>query len=346
MGKKEPAKEEEDTPAPEKEEEDTPAIASLKGIDDAYCKAEAAMELEVAKLRQQYIARQVLLLEERSKILSDASVCKPEDKDGGTPGCPEFWGDALTNCESFAELIEECDVPVLKYLQNIKTSNLDPDFQQKGCRIEFIFAENPYFSNTSLWVEVSRDYNNETSRPWKEDEVLEIKCSDIDWKPGNNITMAKSKPAASKKGKKKPAKAKEEPCPSLFRGLFTAFKRSDAAFPSGLRCCYEGMPVDDDDMIDGHLGAMGSICDFLHTELVPYAVRYYTGEACDGDDDDDDDDEESEEESGEDDDGDDDDSDDEPPAPKKKGGKKSPEIKPKAAPGGGANAKAEECKQQ
>merc|ERR1712071_251749 len=74
-----------------------------------------------------------------------------------------------------------------------------------------------------------------------------------------------------------------------------------------------GSDEDDDDE-----GIMGMLMDndhevgmALRDQIIPFAVRWYTGEAAPDDDDDDDDDDEDEED---DDDDDDDDSEEEPPA--------------------------------
>lgn len=349
MGKKDGAKkkEEEETlvnnaaPAPkddnkEEEEEDSPVIKSLKVIDDKYCAAELAMEREVEKLRKQYAERQAPLLQERSKILSEG-----EDKDAGTPGCPNFWLEAMSNCEQFEEVVHSCDTQVLKFLSDVKSSDVDPDCAKKGCRLEFTFAENPFFTNKVLFAEAHFDYDVATAKPWKEADAIEVKASEIDWKAGKNITVAKkAAEAGGKKGKKKPSKAKEEPCPSFFRVLFTSAKKTDEELPKGLQCVYEEMSGeidDEDELLEMHLENVGELLGWMHSEFVPYAVRYFTGEACN---DDGDSDEEGEEESSVE----DSDEESDEPAPKTKG-KKSPQTKPKADPKAGAE-KTEECKQQ
>merc|ERR1719198_2888732 len=95
----------------------------------------------------------------------------------------------------------------------------------------------------------------------------------------------------------------------------------------------------DDDMEENVVKELlGQFCSMGHAvkeEIIPYAVRFYTGEAGDPDDDDDDEDGESED----DDDDDDDESEDETPPAKgatKKKGKKPP----------AGLKKEEECKQQ
>jgi nucleosome assembly protein 1-like 1 len=336
MGKKDTSKKEEvaaPTNDKEEEEEDTPVIKALKAIDDKYCTAEMECEREVEKLRKKYAERQKPILEERSKFLLEG-----DDGSSGTPGCPGFWFTAFDNAGQLEELLEDQDEKALMSLKDVKVSQVDPDCEKKGFRVEFFFAENEFFTNESLWVESHYDYDVETAKPWKEPDCIEVKCSTIDWKAGKNLTVTKSKDGgAAKKGKKKPAKAKEVPCASFFRTIFTPLKASDDDLPEDLMCVYEGMgDCEDEDMLEMHLMNVGETLSFLAQELVPYAVRYYTGEACESDDDD----EEGEEESSVED---SDEESDEAPAPKK-GGKKSPQMKAKAAPG--KDGKTEECKQQ
>merc|ERR1712146_271168 len=128
----------------------------------------------------------------------------------------------------------------------------------------------------------------------------------------------------AKKAKQK-AKAKEEPRDSIFRHLFRSLKVGDSLPPELADMMGRGGDDDDDDdMPDDDKIQLMMILEQGHELLreveqaiVPYAVRYYTGEAgADSDDDD----EESEEEDEDDDDDDEDDSEDEPP---RRGGPKN-----------------------
>merc|ERR1711865_1309548 len=140
------------------------------------------------------------------------------------------------------------------------------------------------------------------------------------------VVTKKVKGGGAKKAK---AKAKEEPRASFFRNLFRSLKVGDEA-PADFLAMLEGMEEepDADDMegiVKFALANMHEIGHSIAEEIIPYAVRFYTGEAGDADSDDDDEDSESEDEDDE------DDSEDEPQpkaSAKKKGGKV-------AAPGDG-----------
>lgn len=326
----------------ESEDEDTPVIKQLKAIDDQFCAVEVELEKEIEQLRKKFEAMQAPLVAERAKVLCDTAGVEAELLQYGTPGCEDFWLTALNNAPDIEECLHDCDQAVLKYLDDIQRAYLDADNPQKGYRMELTFKENPFFTNTEpLWFEVHFDYDLATYKPYKEPECIEVKSCSVDWKPGKNITMEKkAKDTGAKKGKRKPAKAKEEPCASFFRICFTPCKKDDP-MPEGLQCVYSDQDDEDDELLECHLDNMGTLVQFMTQQFLPYAVRYYTGEAAV---DEDDDDEESEEEDSDNDDDDEDDSEDEeePPSRGRKG-------KAKAQPKKSADAageKTEECKQQ
>jgi len=317
------------------EDEDTPVIKQLKGIDDKFCSIEVELEKEIQNLRIKYSERQAPLVEERRKVLNDTAGASEEDKLLGTPGVPDFWLTAMNNCPDLEQCVHDCDEEVLKYVQDIQKTFLDASEEKKGMRFELTFRKNPFFTNEMLWFEVHNDYDAATYKPYKEPTCIEQKACAIDWTKNITVEKKAKESNAKKGGKKKPAKAKEEPVPSFFSIFFTNIKKDDP-LPDSLQCVYEEMAEEEemDDITELHLGMLTQTACAFAEDFLPYALRYFTGEAGE---DDDDDDEESEEE--DDDDEDDDDSDEEP-APKK-GGKKKP-----AAAEGAAGQKTEECKQQ
>jgi len=332
----------------EDEDEDEPVIKTLKEIDERYCKIETEYEIEVEKLRKKYYnERQAALIAERAKLLAEG-----DDKKTGTPACKGFWLTAMQNEEAFAEILEEWDDPVLEYLTDIKSTDIDDAVPQKGYKIEFCFKENEFFSNESLWVEFTTNFDAANNKPWKQPDCIEMKASIIDWKPGMNVTVAvtqKKKTGGGAKKKKQAAKQKEEDRPSFFRAFFRNLKEGGDLPPDLMKMMAgafgaeddEDLDLDDDDreqMLMGFMSNCYELSDQIKQGLIPYAVRYYTGEACEEPDDD----EESEEEDDDEDDDDDEES-DEPPPTKKSGAKKGGKSAGGDAPGG---KKEEECKQQ
>merc|ERR1719330_726160 len=172
----------------------------------------------------------------------------------------------------------------------------------------------------------------ETNPYCGEIEVEEIKCSEIRWKPGKNVTVEivtkKVKGGGAKKQKQK-GKEKEEPRPSFFRHFFRNMKP-------------------DSELVEMLMQSDHEVGTVLRNCIIPWAVRWYTGEAApdyepmgdadaDEESEEDDDDEESEEEA--------------PPRRGKGGGPKAAAKKAGGKPKGSPQTKPgeppkEECKQQ
>jgi hypothetical protein len=62
-------------------------------------------------------------------------------------GVPQFWLTAMKTNEILAMQITERDEAALKYIKDIKWSNLD---ENKGFILEFYFDSNPYFKNPTV----------------------------------------------------------------------------------------------------------------------------------------------------------------------------------------------------
>merc|ERR1711972_684641 len=147
--------------------------------------------------------------------------------------------------------------------------------------------------------------------------------------------------------------------PSIFRSFFRELQEGMPA-PEGIddELAAQGEDLDPEDLEGEGLMEFLMESDYeagsaLKDSIIPFAVRWYTGECCDEDEDDDDEDDESEEDDDEDD---EDSDDDDEPASKGKGkgrganAKKGvPKKSPKQSPSTGPAAepgKTEECKQQ
>jgi nucleosome assembly protein 1-like 1 len=340
MGRKDEAPTNAPTNAPEKEEEDSPLIKELKGFEDKYLVLEREYEAEVHKLQLSFEAKQKPLLEERAKRLA---VREDNSGDAGTPALPGFWTEALKNPPGFSDEIQEWDEPVLAYLKDITIEQLSAEVPySKGYKVNFHFEANPYFEPELL----TKSYELEEVSPYRgEDQVKEIKSTEIQWKSGKDVTVEKVqkkvKGGGAKKNKQK-GKEKEEPRDSFFRKFFRHLKCDDSLPEDLLQIvlqCDEDDESDDSDMglMEQFMENDRDMADALKDQIVPYAVRWYTGEAAPEDDDDDDEDSEEEEDESS--------SEEDQPAPKK-GGKKKP-VKGKESPATGpAEAPKEECKQQ
>jgi nucleosome assembly protein 1-like 1 len=352
--KPEEPKEEEKKEEPKKEDEpkepdDPPIVKALKEVDDKYLALEREYELEVDKLRKAFEAKQQPFLDERKKLLLESDK---ENKSSGTPALPGFWLQALKNHPAFDDEIQKWDEPVLEFLIDVTKAYVDQDDSHKGFIITMSFLENDYFTNTELTKEI----RTKEPSPYTGDiDCIECKSTVIDWKQNKDVTVErvekKVKGGGAKKAKQK-GKATIEPRDSFFRSFFVTHKEGEPLSDEVKERMLEGMPMDDDDdddddeMIKYFLESQLEVGEALRDQIIPFAVRWFTGEADPNKDDDDDDEDEEEEEDDDDDDDDDEESDeDDEPAPKSKGKpKKSPKTSPSVKPA--KDPKAEECKQQ
>mmetsp|Transcript_104544 Transcript_104544/g.207602 ORF Transcript_104544/g.207602 Transcript_104544/m.207602 type:complete len:329 (+) Transcript_104544:75-1061(+) len=307
------------------EPEDTPVVKALKAIDDKYLAIERDYKREVNELIKKYNTRQQPFLEERKQKLSAGSG-------EGTPALKGFWLKAMQNHPAFEDTIQEWDEPVLEHLVDIERAQLDENDSSKGFRLVFKFSENPYFSNTEL----SKHYETEETNPWcAEVETKKVVANEIDWKPGKNVTIEKVvkkvKGGGAKKAKQK--KEKEEARPSFFRDFFRQLEAdmepTEDMVEQAKSMCEFGDEDDDEDELD-----MDAIIETLmendyeigcalRDNIIPFAVRWYTGEARPEEDDVSEDDEEDDEDDVDDDEDDEEDDDDAKArgkAQKKKGG--------------------------
>ncbi|CAK9002051.1 unnamed protein product [Durusdinium trenchii] len=355
MGKKktepeEPKSNNEEPKAEETEDkEDDPLIKELKELDDKYLEVEREYEKAVQELQKQFTAKQQPFLDQRSNVLANVEAAQDEEaKSKGTPALLGFWTKALKNLPALEDHIEEWDEPVLEYCKDITKSWIDDSDLAKGFKLSFHFVENPYFTNTELCKEY---HVTEVSPYTGEVSAKEIKATTIEWKPGKDVTVEKVtkkvKGGGAKKAKQK-GKEKEEPRDSFFRGFFRNLKEG-GAIPEDINLEEARELVDEDDDDDEHMLELLMENDYeigccVRDQLIPYAVRFFTGEASPEDHDYDDDDEEDEEEDDDDDDDDDEEEDDDDEPPKHQ--KYKPPARGKGKKDGPDGEIKEECKQQ
>lgn len=322
-----------------------PEVEQLKEIDDRYLALEKEYEREVQKLQNEYTKKQQPFLEERKKILTAPAEGGPAT---GTPALSSFWLKAMQNHPAFEDNIHEWDEPVLEFLSDIEKADIDNTDHTKGFKLTFHFLENPYFEN----IKLTKEYITDESNPYcGEEEVKEIKCSTIDWKAGKNVTVervAKKVKGGGAKKQKQKGKEKEEPRESFFRDFFRSM-HAEMELPEDAR----QEDIDDEELEDYVRYLMANDHEIgvaLQHHIIPFAIRWYTGEAAPdyermGDDEDSEEEEDSDDESSE-----------EPPprkggkaggpkaAAKKGKAKASPSASPGTKPADGKQA--EECKQQ
>ncbi|CAJ1443473.1 unnamed protein product [Effrenium voratum] len=269
----------------------SPIVLELEKLDDQMLEAQKEYEREVQKLRRLYQAKQTPLLAARDKalLMTEGS----EDPATGTPAIKGFWVQALLNHPAFEDEIESYDIPALEFLRTIEAEDLDKEDSDKGFRLMFHFVENPYFTNSCL----AQEYHlEEPNRYNGEVNVKELTGCKIQWKDGQDVTVGK----AQKGGKKKKSHKEKnlEPRKSFFRDFFRSLKEGDE-LPEDVDTQQLSMQMGDEDMdeeemVDALMENAYECGMALRTQIIPFAVRWYTGEAAPEDDDDEEEEEEEE----------------------------------------------------
>jgi len=331
------------SPSPDDDVDENQVVQELLPLDEAYLDLEVEYQKKVVELQQEYEKKQHELLEERASILRRGS------EDYGTPRLPAFWLTALKNNTCLNERIYDWDEPVLKYLEDITYVQL-PDvtgLDNAGFRLVFTFSENPYFSNEKL----VKEYHTKLVSHWTGDvEVTHIDSDEIEWKEGQDVTVEviKKKSKSRKKGVSGGGvKHVKESRPSFFRAFFRNLRKGQEPPSDLVQIIREDEEEDMSDEEDDDLMEMIIDDDYdkgcaLRQQIIPYAVRWYTGEASPE--------EEDEEEDEEDEEDDEDDSEEYPetessPEGKKRKGKKNL-FASDPAEGGPKGEEEAECKQQ
>jgi nucleosome assembly protein 1-like 1 len=174
----------------------------------------------------------------------------------------------LMKCEATRVYITEKDAEVLKFLTNIEAESMVKDEQLQGFKLNFIFAANPFFSQTVLEKSYFMLPDN--------DGVLEkAEGTKIEWSAGKDVTVKLMKKKA-KKGSKPSAKPemKTEKVDSFFN-FFDPPK----------------IPEEEDDIDDEAMEELQATVEgdyelgaVIREKLVPDAAAWYTGEAAEDED--------------------------------------------------------------
>lgn len=279
----------------------------LENLQEDYDAAEGALDEEIKALEKKYkpvfdkltnLRKQVVSgnteAPEEFKAEADAEGDESTETGEDVSGIPDFWLVALCNCELIEEMISQKDAEILAHLIDVRCEDiLDDEGDEEGYKLTFEFAKNEYFGNKELTLRIDASTENGLMN------VDALEGTKINWSsdaknPTIKIMKKKQKPG----GSKKPA-IKREPVDSFFN-LFT---------PPDL----DIGDLDDKEAeeVQELIERTLAIGEFLREDLVPHAVRWFTGEAIEEDEDDDDSEEgnDSDEDSADDDDDDEDEDD-------------------------------------
>jgi nucleosome assembly protein 1-like 1 len=146
---------------------------------------------------------------------ADAAGAAAGGEGGAGKGIPNFWLTAIQNHELICETISERDEGALAYLTDIRTAfHEDMD----GYKLEFEFSVNPYFTN--LVLSKSYDVPNFIELD-NNPQLAGTEGTEIDWKPGMDLTVEMVTKKVKKKGQRKgrpqtKTVTREEECKSFF----------------------------------------------------------------------------------------------------------------------------------
>jgi len=223
-----------------------------------------------------------------AKQLQQMEADAAESAPSGAVGIPNFWYQCLSNSSQVSEMIQDCDVPVLKCLKDLTVEIHDQP--AAGFTLLFHFGENAYFKNAVLSKYYRLEIGSSPSdNPFEYDGPTIVKCqgTTIEWKEGKNVT-------------EKVVKKKQKKGPHAGR-FVTKTVTSDSFFnffnPAETEITGEDMDPELAEIVQNDF-ELGQI---IRDQIIPHAVLYFTGEAADDDDEEDEeeDDDEMDDEDGE-----------------------------------------------
>lgn len=155
---------------------------SIEEIDRVQCEIDKLNEEaseEILKVEQKFNKLRQPSYKSRSELISKV---------------PNFWVTVFVNHPQLSTLLDEDDEEALQYLKKVDVQEFEDI--KSGYKISFYFDEtkNPFFDNEVLYKEFILNENGEPT----------CKSSQINWKPGKNLTeQTKVDLAADPKGGRK-----------------------------------------------------------------------------------------------------------------------------------------------
>jgi len=225
-------------------------------ISGAYIPTDEECEFQSESDKEIELSNEVekVKLEEGDKDAEEADV----------KGIPEFWLAAFKNAPSLADMIEECDEPILKHLVDVKATTFS---EPMSFVLEFHFEPNEYFSNAVLTkhyeLKCAPDESDVFS--FEGPEIVKTKGCSIDWKKGKNITVKTIK----KKQKHKARGAVRTVTKTIQNESFFNFFSPPAVTENEDEMDEETQNLLSNDFEVGNL---------LKDRIIPHAVLFFTGE--------------------------------------------------------------------
>ncbi|KAJ2411856.1 histone chaperone [Coemansia sp. RSA 2530] len=180
----------------------------LKYLQQQHTDIDQQLHLEIYALEKKYNQLYAPLYERRTAIVQGteeptdvekeegAKIAAAEEESSDKPsgikvededeepakGIPEFWLTALRNHPQLGELITERDEGAIKHLRDLRLTYLE---DKPGFKLEFVFEENEFFTNSVL----TKTYFYEQSEVTGELEFGSAQGTEIVWKPENDLSV-------------------------------------------------------------------------------------------------------------------------------------------------------------
>ncbi|KAF1324749.1 Nucleosome assembly protein 1, partial [Globisporangium splendens] len=257
-------------------------------LEEQFEKERKLLELKYEKLYQPFYKQRAEIVSGEKEVdaVLNGEGAQQEGasaEEENVKGVPGFWLRAFMNHSALADLIHERDLPAFEYLVDVRSASHEED---NGFKLEFDFAENPFFTNKTL----SKEYDIGDASEAGEAVLSNVVGTVIEWKEGKNLCEVTKKVKQRAKGGKGETRvvSRTEPCESFFQFFAPVEMPSEE-------------DDEDNDLIMRQLTGDFEIGFLIHETIIPQALLWFTGEAVEDDDsdydpeDDYDDDEESDE---------------------------------------------------
>lgn len=248
----------------------------VEEIDKQYKKERIELEQKYALLRAPiYNKRKDIISGEVDVEIKIDDKVQPPAADDTTKGIPRFWLGTIQNHPVVGPLVTEEDIPALEALVDIK---VDHTVDWNGFKLTFVFKENEFFTNTELVkaYEVNPDLLSD-----KAPSLTNVISPEINWKPKKNLCFAEVTKKQKAKSGKKAGQVRTitvtTPKPSFFH-YFNQPKMEPQQEEE------EEEEENENENFTLHLSEDYEVAHAFRAEIVPEALLWYTGEACDDDD--------------------------------------------------------------
>lgn len=179
---------------------------------------------------------------------------------GGIPG---FWLQSLKNHPNFSHVITENDADALSYLKDIRLAYFD---KTPGFKLEFEFADNPYFENEVLTKEYHLSFPADY---FHEGFIYEYtKGCSINWKDTMNLCFKTILRTQRHRSNNSIRTVKREEIQDSFFHFFNPPTISD-----------EEDSDEDIELIENQLQIDFELGEILKDYIIPNAIDWYTGAA-------------------------------------------------------------------